>query len=85
MSICNMKEVKKFIGTVSQPMSGLFFEPAIGCDIQVGGAHQLFVKLGYYCQSTQFFHRRLKDDWVDASCYPTGLAGQLTLHTGFMF
>jgi hypothetical protein len=81
----NMKEVKKFIGTVSQPMSGLFFEPAIGCDIQVGGAHQLFVKLGYYCQSTQYFHRRLKDDWVDASCYPTGLAGQLTLHAGFMF
>lgn len=60
MSIRNMKEVKKFIGTVSQPMSGLFFEPAIGCDIQVGGAHQLFVKLGYYCQSTQYFHRRLR-------------------------
>lgn len=81
----NVKEEKKFIGTVRQPMSGLFFEPAIGCDIQVGGGHQLFVMVGYCCQSTQFYHSRVKDDMVDASCYPTGLAGQLTLHAGFMF
>lgn len=81
----NAKEEKKFIGTVRKPMTGLFFEPAIGCDIQVTGGHQLFVMIGYCCQSTQYYHRRIKDDLVDAACYPTGLAGQLTLHAGFMF
>lgn len=81
----NAKEEKKFIGTVRKPMTGLFFEPAIGCDIQVVEGHQLFVMIGYCCQSTQYYHRRIKDDLVDAACYPTGLAGQLTLHAGFMF
>lgn len=73
--------------TTLDTISGLFLEPAVGCDFKLGGVSRLYLMLGYQCQNTELYHHggSREDPYEFGLKQPESFSRQLTLHIGCMF
>ena len=63
----------------------LFLEPGLGCDLHIGNGHALSLMVGYHWQGVSYNQSRYNINDQLYSIPLQKIAGQLTLHVGFMF
>lgn len=63
----------------------LFLEPGLGCDLHIGNGHALSLMVGYRWQGVSYNQTRYNSNDQPYSIPLQKIAGQLTLHVGFMF
>lgn len=63
----------------------LFLEPGLGCDLRIGNGHALSLMVGYRWQEVSYKQSKYNIAEELSSVPLQRIAGQLTLHAGFMF